>query len=223
MTREHTGRDRAANVDTDLVEYLVVALPGRDSVGGVAAALAELAESDVIRILDLGVVVTDPHGRGWVVEGEEGESLARLAAVESQAVGLLSDDDIGQIAVALGPDATALVVVAEDVWADRLAVSARDAGGRILAGERLLRARMEAALEPGSVAGIGPVRHSGRARKGRVGVLARPPSSERVVEGRLAALIVNPAEQLRELADLRDRGLLSDEEFERQRVKVLDG
>jgi hypothetical protein len=35
-------------------------------------------------------------------------------------------------------------------------------------------------------------------------------------------LIVDPIEQLEALADLCDRGLLSPEEFERQRAKVLE-
>jgi hypothetical protein len=35
-------------------------------------------------------------------------------------------------------------------------------------------------------------------------------------------LVVDPVEQIKELADLRDRGLLSPEEFERQKDKVLN-
>jgi hypothetical protein len=35
-------------------------------------------------------------------------------------------------------------------------------------------------------------------------------------------VVVDPVRQLEELADLRDRGLLSSEEFERQKEKVLD-
>jgi cytochrome c-type biogenesis protein CcmH/NrfG len=37
-----------------------------------------------------------------------------------------------------------------------------------------------------------------------------------------SAAIVNPAEQLEELADLRSRGLLTEEEFEQQRARVLE-
>lgn len=35
------------------------------------------------------------------------------------------------------------------------------------------------------------------------------------------SLVVDPIEQIEELADLRDRGLLSTEEFEEQKRKVL--
>jgi hypothetical protein len=51
-------------------------------------------------------------------------------------------------------------------------------------------------------------------------LLARPPVGSRELEGGVAALIVDPIEQLEELADLRRRGLLTSEEFERQKTRV---
>ena len=54
-----------------------------------------------------------------------------------------------------------------------------------------------------------------------VGVLTRPPYHEVDRRG-WAAMVVDPVQQLEELADLRDRGLLSPEEFERQKEKVLE-
>jgi Short C-terminal domain len=51
-------------------------------------------------------------------------------------------------------------------------------------------------------------------------LLARPPVGSRELEGGVAALIVDPVEQLEELADLRSRGLLTTEEFERQKTRV---
>ena len=55
-----------------------------------------------------------------------------------------------------------------------------------------------------------------------VGLLARPPAGSRWADASWSRLVVDPVEQLRELADLRNRGLLSGEEYERQRLKVLD-
>ncbi|HEY6417174.1 MAG TPA: SHOCT domain-containing protein [Acidimicrobiales bacterium] len=54
-------------------------------------------------------------------------------------------------------------------------------------------------------------------------LLARPPVGGRELEGGVAALIVDPVEQLEELADLRSRGLLTTEEFERQKTRVWYG
>jgi hypothetical protein len=60
----------------------------------------------------------------------------------------------------------------------------------------------------------------GRKRTGRTDLLARPPC---VGEGTANWIVrVNdPAEQLEALVDLRRRGLLTAEEFEWQKAKVL--
>jgi Short C-terminal domain len=57
-----------------------------------------------------------------------------------------------------------------------------------------------------------------RRRQGNL--LARPPCGGPELEGGVAALIVDPVQQLEELADLRSRGLLTTEEFERQKARV---
>lgn len=59
-------------------------------------------------------------------------------------------------------------------------------------------------------------------RRQRADLLARPPCGLRSYEERVKAWIVDPIEQLEELADLMSRGLLSREEFERHKAKVID-
>jgi Short C-terminal domain len=61
-----------------------------------------------------------------------------------------------------------------------------------------------------------------RSRGHRTDLLARPPCTARDLERGWAALFVDPIDQLKELADLRIRGLLSREEFDRQKAKVID-
>ncbi len=60
-------------------------------------------------------------------------------------------------------------------------------------------------------------------RRNHVDLLTRPPSGAGSLDGGWARLVVDPVAQLHGLADLRDRGLLSDEQYEQQRRKVLDG
>ena len=55
----------------------------------------------------------------------------------------------------------------------------------------------------------------------RADLFARPPSGARESERDWFALIVDPVAQLKELAELRRRGVLSPEEFELQNAKVL--
>lgn len=57
-------------------------------------------------------------------------------------------------------------------------------------------------------------------RRRTTDLLVRPAWGGREAEGGVAALIVDPIEQLEELADLYSRGLLTREEFERQKARV---
>ena len=61
----------------------------------------------------------------------------------------------------------------------------------------------------------------GRSWRQLIGVLARPPCIGGDLHG-WADSVVDPVDQLEELADLRDRGLLSAAEFEGQKAKVLN-
>ena len=60
--------------------------------------------------------------------------------------GLLSSHDIDLVSLALAPDSVAIVVVVEDWWAEPVSAAARLSGGEVLAGERIPRGRVEAAL-----------------------------------------------------------------------------
>ena len=129
--------------DLDLVEYVVITLPDLSSTEAVAQALRGLVESSHIRILDLVGLVTGADGRYETVEPEQLAGLAALHGVEGEVGGLLSDDDLALACQALPPGTSALIVVAEDRWAQLLADAARAGGGRIVGGERIPRHRLE--------------------------------------------------------------------------------
>jgi hypothetical protein len=136
----------SVDVDADLVEYVVVALPDLTSLERVAAALAELVSSQAIRILDVVTVVKAADGAVEVLEIEDVDTLAGLRQVGGYFGGLLSSNDVSQAAQAVTPGTAALLLLAEDRWAGPLSVAARAAGGRVLAGERVPRSRMGPAL-----------------------------------------------------------------------------
>jgi len=66
------------------------------------------------------------------------------------------------------------------------------------------------------------MRRVGAARSDRPDLLARVPWGVFSIETSSAAVIRDPVEQLKELADLYRRGLLSREQFVSQRAKVLE-
>jgi Short C-terminal domain len=65
------------------------------------------------------------------------------------------------------------------------------------------------------------MRRVSTSRSQHADLLTRPPCTERALEGGWGTLIVDPVGQLEELADLRNRGLLTPEEHERQKDRVL--
>lgn len=199
--------------DFDLLECVLVSAPSVDGLGAVAAAARELVSSGAIRLVDLvGLVRADGEAGVRVIEVEQAEALAALAAYAEGGV-LLSRHDVELAAVTLPPGVAALLLLVEDRWAAALSGAARSVGGRIAAGERVARDRVLAALDDRRPAG-------GTDRTGRPNLLARSPLSS-APAGDVVPLVDQVA-QVRKLAHLVERGLLSLEQYEVQRRRVLE-
>jgi len=146
LTGVGDARDPTDKVVTDLVEYLIIVVPEVDSLGSVANALVDLVGAGTIHLLDLVVIVRGDDGAVSTLEIEAVDSLAALRDVEGELGALLSEHDLELASFAVRPGTAAIVLVTEDRWAAPLSLAARRAGGRIIAGERLPAARVEAAL-----------------------------------------------------------------------------
>jgi hypothetical protein len=133
-------------VTPDLVEYLLIVTPDEASLASLVPALAELVAGAHIRILDMAVALRGADGVVTVQEIEAVDSLAGLRDVEGEVGGLLSEADIATAGLAVRPGTAGLVIVTEDRWAEPLSVAARNAGGRIVGGERIPRRRIADAL-----------------------------------------------------------------------------
>jgi hypothetical protein len=133
--------DASVDIDVDLVEYVMVEVPELSSLDRVATALAELVRSHAIRILDVVTVVKASDGSVEVLE-----TLRALGQVGGYFGGFLSSRDLILAAQAVAPGSTAIVLLAEDRWAEPLSGAARAAGGRVLGGERVPRSRIYPAL-----------------------------------------------------------------------------
>ena len=126
------------------IEYLVVAFPGNKFKGEIVPALAELVESNTIRILDLVLILKDEEGNVAAIEladldpEDEAAAMSDISEVDS---GLLNEDDIALTAEALEPNSSAGLLVFENVWATRFAEAVRNADGQLIANERMGRDR----------------------------------------------------------------------------------
>jgi hypothetical protein len=129
------------------VEYLVIGFPGSRFKGEIVPALGNLVETGTIRILDLVFVKKDADGTITSFEYDALEETSEFGALDGEAGGLLSDDDVALAAEELEPNTSAALLVWEDTWAAPLAEALRDAGGVLIAGERIPHEVVDAAFD----------------------------------------------------------------------------
>ena len=142
--QESAQQDRTRpDVDSDLVEYLVITTGTLSRTAKVAEALQDLIDTAQLRVLDLVGVQIDDTGGYAAVELELLSGFADLRPGDGEVGGLLSEDDIALACGAMSPGTSALILVAEDGWARPLAEAVRRSGGRIAGGERIPRDRVE--------------------------------------------------------------------------------
>lgn len=200
--------------DLDLVEYLLVCAPTLAGLGSLAGSITDLVEGRMIDLIDV-VVLQRAEDQVQVTTAEPADlpELVGLAACCNRRI-RLSWHDVDLAAVTLEPGTAALLLLVEDRWAELLASTARGVGGRVAAGERIGRERLRAALDQqGDADKRGP---AGRDLIGRTPALGRP-----LAMGSGSA--VDQADQVRYLARLVSRGVLSLEQYELQRRRVLGG
>jgi uncharacterized membrane protein len=131
------------------VDYLVVGFPGNKFQGEIAPAIGELVNAGTIRVIDAAFVGKDEEGTAVTMEMTEldPEVQAALDKLGVEVGGLLNEDDLMDVAAALEPNSSAAMLVFENVWARKTAQAMRDAGGILLAFERLPHEVVQAARE----------------------------------------------------------------------------
>jgi uncharacterized membrane protein len=121
------------------VEYVVIGFPGNRFKGEIVPAVAELVDNDIVRIIDVVFIKKDADGQVTMFEYDVLDDVLAFgfADIDGEAGGVLNDDDLELAAETLEPDSSAALIVWEHRWAARVARAIRDAGGRIIAGERV--------------------------------------------------------------------------------------
>lgn len=105
-----------------------------------APELKRLVEADVIRIVDLAFITKNDDGTISTFELADREGDAEFEALDEilYAVdGLISDEDLDDIAEDVSEGATAMVVLFEHAWAERLRDIFDSAGGELILTERI--------------------------------------------------------------------------------------
>ena len=135
------------------VDYMIVAFPGNQFKGEIAPALADLVDAGTIRIIDIAFAGKSSSGDtvGFELTELDPEIQKGLDKLGIEVSGLLTDDDLKSVAETLEPDSSAAMIVWENVWARKVTQAMRDAGGVLLAFDRvpheIVQAAREAVLE----------------------------------------------------------------------------
>jgi len=121
------------------VDYLVVEFPAgqQQFTGEMADELLRLADSGIVRVLDLLVIAKDEDGEISAYEIDEVTDRDDVRALEAQVAEILAADDILDLAHAMLPGSVAGVIVWENTWAAPFASAARRAGGQLVASGRI--------------------------------------------------------------------------------------
>jgi hypothetical protein len=123
------------------VEMLAVSFPGSQFKGEILPALQEASDRGLIRVIDLVVVTKNTDGSVQALEvsdmDRETSAIVGAMAGDIDPDGLLGEEDLELAAEMLDPGDSAALLVWEDIWAAPIAAAIRDAGGVVLAHERV--------------------------------------------------------------------------------------
>ncbi len=122
------------------LEYTVVGFEGNNFTGRIADELGRVVDNGVIRVVDLVFVTKDAAGDSAVVEldASADDAFASFAPMLDGLMGLLTPEDIAQIAESLPASTSALIILFEHRWAERLKDALVDAGGFLISREYIV-------------------------------------------------------------------------------------
>ncbi|NQX36927.1 DUF6325 family protein [Herbiconiux sp. VKM Ac-2851] len=119
------------------VELCLVGFAGERPGSAIVEAILDLVRSDTVRLLDLLFVSRSLDGELTVLEVEEVAEAYGLPDFELVELGLTGDEDIAELAEAVGPGSSAAALVIEHRWARTFARALFEADGAVLRTERI--------------------------------------------------------------------------------------
>ena len=137
------------SVDVGPVDYLVVEFPGAKLTGEAMAALVDLVDRGIVRVLDLRVAVVGANGEftALAITDLDGDGTLDLAVFSGVESGLLDDDDLAESAALVGEGDAVAVLLYENTWAGPFVSALRRQGADVIASGRIPADEVLAALD----------------------------------------------------------------------------
>jgi uncharacterized membrane protein len=130
------------------IEILIIGFPGNKFTGDVAPALAELVESGQIHVIDLVFVAKDGEGDVVAIElsDMDEDTAAAFQPHVDEPSGMLADEDIEDIGLALEPNSSAAILLFEHVWATKFQDAVLAANGVLIDSIRIPKEVVDAVV-----------------------------------------------------------------------------
>jgi hypothetical protein len=121
------------------IDYLALEFPEARMNGEGLAAIIDLVDRGLIRILDLRAVKREVDGSFTEIEIADFDSdgTLDLAIFQGVSSGLLDDDDLGQAASLIEPGKVVALLVWENSWAAPFVAAMRRVGADVIASGRI--------------------------------------------------------------------------------------
>jgi hypothetical protein len=131
------------------ISYLIVEFPGNKMTGEGFAALLDLVDRGVIRILDLEFVTRRDDGSiaGLQLRDVSSDGQFDLTIFEGASSGLLDQSDYDDAANAIRPGSSAAILLFENRWATSFIQGLRGGGAELVAAGYIPLADIAASLD----------------------------------------------------------------------------
>lgn len=137
------------DVELGPIDYLVVEYAHGKPTGEALPYLLDLVASGTIRILDLAMLVKDDetHFRSMKLADLPALGITDFDDLDGVESGLLSEDDLAEVAAIIEPGRAAAILIYENTWAGPFAAALRRAGASLVANGRINVNDLLAALQ----------------------------------------------------------------------------
>jgi hypothetical protein len=149
MTNQQMTAQEMAARDHGPIDYLAVEFPEARMRGEGLAALLDLVDRGIIRLLDLRAVTRETDGTftAVAITDLDNDGTLDLAIFEGVESGLLDDDDLQRAADLIEPGKVVALLVYENTWAIPFVSAMRRVGAELIASGRIPADEVIAALD----------------------------------------------------------------------------
>jgi Family of unknown function (DUF6325) len=149
MSDQGMGAQEATARDHGPIDYLALEFPEARMRGEGLAALLDLVDRGIIRLLDLRAVTRESDGTftAVAITDLDNDGTLDLAIFEGVESGLLDDEDLQKAADLIEPGKVVALLVYENTWAIPFVSAMRRVGAELIASGRIPADEVIAALD----------------------------------------------------------------------------